>query len=558
MVVNGKDLRITRNLSCALLQLRRADRLRELWIDALCINQSSAEEKTQQVRKMHRIYSLASRVIIWLGESDSYSDLAMDCLQRVRSMQFHAFMTINDERKRHLQKLFEENVEPISALRSRAWWNRVWTVQEGLAANKHSVVQCGHRKALWEKVLLALTCLDASYPTDARVLDKPTTSDFMRVYYARQASQAISLEDLIYASSHRQASDPRDHIYALLGLAEKSFYDPFEPDYTQSPMQTFQRAVVSIIKTRQDLHFLINAVLTNSKSRLKPEPSWSHDFSNETCLVDYSKQHLSFRYSMTHDGATTGRAYSGIRHNAIDGTITLGGTIAGIVGTTQLLFGVSRTESTTVANTHCAVDTPNPLEDIQTPLSASAEVDILHHRDGLLASMRVFATTAQEAWRTRLPLGMAEAKLNSGDAWRVAANGRHDTDLIPKVPPEPLGLGNKYGLLAHYAKVDTKEKEAHAEIARIAYDSITKLQSRHSDQEGCLFTTTSGYVGSGPKKIRSGDIVCILFGCAMPLVMRPRNNGTHRIIGAVYVDDIMSGEFLRDKASYTDSNFIIR
>ena len=121
MVVDGKDLRITRNLSCARLQLRRADRPRELWIDALCINQSNAEEKTQQVRKMHRIYSLASRVIIWLVESDSDSDLAIACLQRIRSMQFHAFMTINDDRKRHFQKLFEENVEPVSALRSRAW-----------------------------------------------------------------------------------------------------------------------------------------------------------------------------------------------------------------------------------------------------------------------------------------------------------------------------------------------------------------------------------------------------------------------------------------------------
>lgn len=40
-----------------------------LWIDAVCINQSDIEEKSQQVRLMGEIYSRAEVVRIWLGPS---------------------------------------------------------------------------------------------------------------------------------------------------------------------------------------------------------------------------------------------------------------------------------------------------------------------------------------------------------------------------------------------------------------------------------------------------------------------------------------------------------
>jgi hypothetical protein len=40
-----------------------------LWIDAICINQSDNEEKSQQVRLMGEIYSKAEVVRVWLGPS---------------------------------------------------------------------------------------------------------------------------------------------------------------------------------------------------------------------------------------------------------------------------------------------------------------------------------------------------------------------------------------------------------------------------------------------------------------------------------------------------------
>lgn len=45
-----------------------------LWIDAICINQSDADEKSQQVRMMTEIYARASLTFVWVGEEDVMID----------------------------------------------------------------------------------------------------------------------------------------------------------------------------------------------------------------------------------------------------------------------------------------------------------------------------------------------------------------------------------------------------------------------------------------------------------------------------------------------------
>lgn len=74
----GDAVRITKSLELALRYLRRADSSRILWIDALCINQTSITEKNQKVPEMWRVFSHAKKVVSWLGESDEDSEAAFD------------------------------------------------------------------------------------------------------------------------------------------------------------------------------------------------------------------------------------------------------------------------------------------------------------------------------------------------------------------------------------------------------------------------------------------------------------------------------------------------
>jgi hypothetical protein len=64
----GETLFVTKNCEEALRRLRRPKKVRTLWVDSICINQSSNEEKSAQVDLMGEIYGRAKTVLVWLGE----------------------------------------------------------------------------------------------------------------------------------------------------------------------------------------------------------------------------------------------------------------------------------------------------------------------------------------------------------------------------------------------------------------------------------------------------------------------------------------------------------
>lgn len=79
--INNKNLAITENLHAALLSLRDRSFEQILWIDAICIDQENLEERGLQVQLMAKIYSKATRVIVWLGETADNSDTALETLR---------------------------------------------------------------------------------------------------------------------------------------------------------------------------------------------------------------------------------------------------------------------------------------------------------------------------------------------------------------------------------------------------------------------------------------------------------------------------------------------
>ncbi|KAI1626149.1 heterokaryon incompatibility protein-domain-containing protein [Exophiala viscosa] len=69
----------------ALRQFRFTDTRRTLWADCICINQRDVEERSWQVLLAGDIYSKASQVLIWLGDEDMETEIAvsdMNLIQR--------------------------------------------------------------------------------------------------------------------------------------------------------------------------------------------------------------------------------------------------------------------------------------------------------------------------------------------------------------------------------------------------------------------------------------------------------------------------------------------
>jgi heterokaryon incompatibility protein (HET) len=120
IIVNSQILGITRNLYVAFLRLRDRKFPRIIWVDAVCINQKSNNEKQQQIPLIPRIYSQATRVVIWLGEAADNSDKALEEIRRSGSKK--SVNSSNDEgTKQAVLKLLE-----------RAWFRRIWVSEETL------------------------------------------------------------------------------------------------------------------------------------------------------------------------------------------------------------------------------------------------------------------------------------------------------------------------------------------------------------------------------------------------------------------------------------------
>ena len=78
-------LSITQDLATALPYLRHETQARVFWIDAICVNQQDLKERSQQVERMRDIFSLADRVVVWLGPETHDSTSALSTLQAVSS-----------------------------------------------------------------------------------------------------------------------------------------------------------------------------------------------------------------------------------------------------------------------------------------------------------------------------------------------------------------------------------------------------------------------------------------------------------------------------------------
>lgn len=86
-------IKIGGNLSAALRRLRKTDKVRLLWIDAICINQEDIDERNAQFQIMCHIYNKAEQVIIRLGEyrrrynGDMYVDAGFALAQKFLELQ---------------------------------------------------------------------------------------------------------------------------------------------------------------------------------------------------------------------------------------------------------------------------------------------------------------------------------------------------------------------------------------------------------------------------------------------------------------------------------------
>ena len=136
--LDGYSFDVTTNLKSALLHLRHRTQLKNLWIDAICINQSDLTERNKQILLMGNIYQRAQSVEVWLGLGTANSDSAMKLVEELGSIPASVDewlrYGLKNEYTNQFIDVFERQgsrtLESLDNLFCRPWWTRVWVVQE--------------------------------------------------------------------------------------------------------------------------------------------------------------------------------------------------------------------------------------------------------------------------------------------------------------------------------------------------------------------------------------------------------------------------------------------
>lgn len=213
ITLNGQSHTATINLDSLLRRLRHPEYAKTLWVDALCIDQSNATERTHQVHLMGEIYKAASRVVVFLGDGvdrgskrrrsskvpaflapaeftghEADSQYIEHCIRQIRDCTEHelmrrfekdvcdfvaAFCVIRTlaqddhlvdiawKLKEQLGQQAEDGMVYLFEMLRRfsrgpwtPWWERIWVVQE-VAFPKNVTVVYGHVSAQWEMIAAA-------------------------------------------------------------------------------------------------------------------------------------------------------------------------------------------------------------------------------------------------------------------------------------------------------------------------------------------------------------------------------------------------------------------
>ncbi|KAL8998527.1 MAG: hypothetical protein Q9169_002470 [Polycauliona sp. 2 TL-2023] len=296
-------IHVTKHLLAALLRLRRSTASRRVWIDQLCIDQNSIEEKNTQVKLMADIYQTAKRTVVWLGELD-IPDIDRDAI--ISATDRTNFRPIEREYSTPEDQLIlkdligfgaqDHSVDSgrrrrsiLAGLLNRPWFTRAWVYQEVVVAQS-GVVLCGSLEMemdIFINLLDGVCNLDFQETGEAASIMhasrgyKPMFAIREARFEARNGLSSSKksrwLSTIWQAMGNLDATNPRDKVYAFLAFADSTDEHRISPSYGNSIEVVYADATVRSIHSVGSLDVLELAIKSVESS--PGLPSWVPDFS---------------------------------------------------------------------------------------------------------------------------------------------------------------------------------------------------------------------------------------------------------------------------------------
>lgn len=580
--INGEPFLIGHNLYAALEQLRRNRVDSWLWADSISIHQSDLEEKSWQIDQMRSIFAQADVVYMWLGPGNAESDRTMDFITRIGTQalslgipnikdywrpieEVDRYITARPPTKHSdaydivegsklavfFFDLLQEGGLKSTASQSgplesgiinlihREYWHRIWIILEVTVA-KNALIMCGEKGAsldVFDAALTAIThCCSAGYcnsHSEYRFFGWNLPGALWRktrpiaTRQKRLRHEPVFLADILVEHGHGTvrpfytATDPRDIVFALLGVIADGEKIGVTADYTKSFVDVFS-AVTRVL--------------------IRDGDAGSEAYHLDRCVPRVDNQDGLPRW--VPDWREIGR--TGLRPS----------------------FGRRKGS--------CTAGVPPPSyaacnDNWRNPLvlhRAGCRVDVITEVLQLPPSAQINPSS----WLTSV-VGFIGLGPSTGPAedyvWRTVFGGRfqsytHSEDVAQ--------------LLRKVLRQEHMEANAltqdQAEFIRDWPESFGLMGTKHSKMNEqmasfeqvllelvifdgkTLFKTAKGMLGLGHIVIRAGDMVTLLWGVRAPIILRPRegerSSNAFDFMGDAYVDGIMEGEFLMTEPTHVE------
>lgn len=613
LVIDGKLHEITTSLNDCLAYLR-AERFEDwIWADAVCIDQENNEEKAEQIQCMRQIYQKACKVLAWLGQG--YGSMKHDQHERVErlkalsskliaealaegvrheigqrnptvllgakalssqpsfctegaTLDLDHFMVMLQDRPTFVQRLadivltnhkknmVDNDLINVQGILSHPIWTRIWIIQEFSSA-RQVILLWEYQQIPLQQVFPIWAVLYAyvnGFKSDGinGNLVRSIAPMFLQSHVLWTTHQSRTLFELLRATSRYGASNPRDKVFALLGIAKDAKELGIHPDYAQ-PYHLHCRMVGRLLFLKygpsmlsfgaalgfRDLYSLPGEELEFLRFRagcclraiggttmisypdtfhslideVKP-PSWSPDWTmprHLTLVADQLPWHPEFCAS---SGATPGTLDFG----EDGGTLKLPVLKVGPITQVQdpIRIADSNQDVKDVLRVFSKIQTM--AEQARTLSSIYNAVDVSELEFGIPIAFQPYKS--QQPRKISAQDGLVEGyrAIKDEEADRNRLNGRswHWTEIA-----------------------DAIDRNRKADIY------IQEVKRRCSWRR--LFSCEAGYLGVGPPNVRDGDTVMLVPGARVPYIIRLNSGGNFGLVGEAFLWGIMYGEYVQER-----------
>ena len=422
-------------------------------------------ERNHQVGLMGSVYSSSACAFIWLGPEDEGSDRALSLIDSLDDMLLENNGSLDEAEFWDLvndtfSALDYQTCKELAAVFARPWFHRLWTFQEAILAPDR-MIACGSKIQDWDTFLNAvdacLRCQGSEKFTATSICPFLDIQSFMDT-----KSEDLLLSDLIYSNWKREATDPRDKIYALYGLLQGYQVVPLEINYAMSVEDVYRSTVRFCIENEGKL-FILNSA-SNFRKQSLHLPSWVPDW----------RHRFPLGRSVVCENSRDFRASSAARPllvpSSSDDELILKG------------FNLSIVERT--------IDT---------------------------AALRVGAANCfSDSWRTNAAAAGVPACFLQGATFQTS----YDLTTTIECSPFHSSIGQRVGRILWPNSIRWITAGRPDPIPQTVLAEYKTIFDRGMINR-CLFLTKDS-LGLGPAPIQVGDRVCILLGGDAPFILRPR------------------------------------